>query len=403
MKSSYKFFILCFFIVVGFGIYHYYGSSGLNNFDYDTKIVVPSLLNNEFYADSFVVRNELIMGISEDKMVNYFVQDGEKVVIGASIANLYDNDMDFKSFFALENIQDQLQLLSRVKLLRNNKNLTSEVIYNQIISNIGDYIDLANKKIFDDLQKQKNELFVSLIKRNLIFGPIKGLDEKIKELQSQAAEYNNVDHFNLIYSPATGFFCNKIDGFESYFLVDDLFNFDYNDFASIFQKKPKKIDHQKYIGKIIKDFDWYIILKTDKKILNKLRGYNFIEVDFDISDLKTLPAQIIDIKEANNKKDIFILLKSNYLSKSILKLRHKKVKVFTKSVYGLPIDIDAIRFKDGQKGVFVQEDREVIFKKIDPLFETDTIIISQLKPLDNDYLQAFDEVILNGQVIFDDN
>ena len=118
-------------------------------------------------------------------------------------------------------------------------------------------------------------------------------------------------------------------------------------------------------------------------------------------NFKKIPAVVLNIEESDNNKDCFVILKSNYISREILNLRKKKVNVSTKSFKGLAVNMKAIRFLNGEKGVFIKDDKEIKFKKIDIIFETNQKVISKLRPSENDYLQAFDEIILSGQGLFD--
>ena len=110
---------------------------------------------------------------------------------------------------------------------------------------------------------------------------------------------------------------------------------------------------------------------------------------------------ILDIKEDNKNENGVIILRSNYMSRDILKLRKGKAAVSTRSFYGLAVDVNSIRFSDEQRGVFIKEEKEIKFKKVDSLFETEKIVISKIRPLDKDYLQPFDEVIIDGQGLYD--
>ena len=365
---------------------------------YETEIVYTSSITNSFSGRALIIRNESLLEAVDDKIVNYFVEDGEKIASGDVIARVYDNDVNAQHTYKLNNIEDELELLSDVKVLKNNKNSTSEVLYNQIISNLGSFIDSAQTHTLNDFKNVKSALFVSLIKKNLVYGKIEGLDEKIDRLQNEAQKLKNETYdYKTIYADRDGYFSSKIDGYES----DEILNLEessYDDCLNLLKKSPKTTN-KNYVGKIINDFDWYIILKTDKKNVEKLGGTYFVNINCNLPYVENIPATVIDIKEKNDKN--IVVLKSNFMSKDIVNLRNSNVVLSTKSFYGLVVSLDAIRFKDGQRGVFVKENKEIKFKKIDSLFETEKKVISQLRPLDSDYLQAFDEVILRGQGLYD--
>ena len=403
MKNIYK--ILIIIIIFGLGLTSYnYIVSVFNVSHYETEIVFPTTVMNSFSGDVFVLRNEKPIELRSkgNKIIDYFIEDGEKISLGESIANLYESEKDSKNIYNLKNIDDEIKLLTEIKLLKNTKNLTSEVLYNQIIDNLGDVIDLSNKKVLNNLKKEKNDLFISLIKKNLVYGQISGINEKIEELKEKKFTYINSKYsYATFYSDNTGYFCSKLDGYESDLLVDNLLDKDYCDYVDIMKKKPNKFNDNDYLGKVITDFDWYILFKTDKKNIEKLGSAIFVNVSYNNTNLKDIPAVILDIKEDNKNENGVIILRSNYMSRDILKLRKGKAAVSTRSFYGLAVDVNSIRFSDEQRGVFIKEEKEIKFKKVDSLFETEKIVISKIRPLDKDYLQPFDEVIIDGQGLYD--
>ena len=403
MKKSglFRFFFIAIvgFILVLFANYLFL------NFDktlYETETAYISTVTNSFLGQTFVLRKESLIESSKEKVVNYFVEDGEKVATGAHIANFYGNIDDLKELYEYSNIQDEIVLLYEVMLLKGSKNVAPDVLCSQITNSFGTMLDIFDSKNFKNFKQQKYDLFISLIKRNLIYGQVSGISEKISELEKKSSVYlNNKYNIDEVYSSATGYFSKNVDGYEDVFLSDDFLDCDYDYYSNLMKTQKKDLDSEKYIGKIITDFDWYILVKTDKKNVEKLGSAGSVELNYNIPDFETISATILDIKEDANQEDAIIILKSSYMSRDIVKLRREKAVISTRSYYGLIVDIDAIRFVDDQRGVFVRDNKEIKFKKVDPLFETDKIMISQIRPFEQDFLQIFDEVILKGQGIYD--
>ena len=63
---------------------------------------------------------------------------------------------------------------------------------------------------------------------------------------------------------------------------------------------------------------------------------------------------------------------------------------------GIKVPRKAIRFnKDGEKGVYIKLGENIIFRKIDVIFEGDDYVISAANP-DSDYLMLYDDIIVEG-------
>lgn len=413
MKSIIKFFFIVVFVFSGIFTHRYLASLIKNN-HYETETVFPTSISDSFSGDIFVFRKEEPIMFEQtqsknNKFIDYLVEDGEKVFAGQVVATVYDSEEDIKSMYDLANIKEELELLSEIKVLKNKRSVSSEILYGQIVSNFGCFIDSSNKRIIDNLKKEKQELFLSLLKKNMIHNKVFNLDKKIESLEKQREFYNNIKYnFQTIVSHVSGYFNSQIDGFEKNILdtneeetlLTDNF-LDYDSCRSIIKSSPKKTNNNCFIGKIVSDFDWYIILNTNKKNTENLRLNSLVEIDYDISSFKKIPAVVLNVDESDDNKDSAVILKSNYISREILNLRKKRVTVFTKSFHGLAVNMKAIRFFNGEKGVFVKDDKEIKFKKLDIIFESEQKIISKLRPLESDYLQAFDEVILSGHGLFD--
>ena len=275
MKNIINFFLVIVLIGLGSVVYNYSMSFFKNNY-YETETVFSSTITNSFSGEIFVFREEELIKFRrhksknnlDNKIINYFVKDGEKVASNQVIAVIYDNNKGIRSIYELDNIKERLDLLSEIKLIKNKKNLSSEILYDQIINNLGSFIDLSNKKTLDNLKKEKHDLFISLIKKNLVYGQIKGLDEKIKDLKKREKTFENKRYiYQTIVSPVSGYFNSQLDGFEKgilnksekeSLLLDN--SLDYNICNKIIRASPKK-NNNYCLGKIITGFDWYIILK----------------------------------------------------------------------------------------------------------------------------------------------
>lgn len=69
---------------------------------------------------------------------------------------------------------------------------------------------------------------------------------------------------------------------------------------------------------------------------------------------------------------------------------------------GIKVSREAIRFKDGQKGVYVILGNETTFKKIDVIYEGSDYVVSKYTA-DEDYLLLYDQILLEAVSQDDDS
>ena len=62
---------------------------------------------------------------------------------------------------------------------------------------------------------------------------------------------------------------------------------------------------------------------------------------------------------------------------------------------GIKVDRKAIRFVDNQKGVYIIYGEDMLFKKINVIYEGDDFVLAEIT--DNpDYLNVYDQIVLEG-------
>ena len=81
------------------------------------------------------------------------------------------------------------------------------------------------------------------------------------------------------------------------------------------------------------------------------------------------------------------------MNSNLARIRMPEITVCTEKIKGILCPVSAVRFRNGQKGVFVKEGNLIIFKKLKPIYEDKKILISQIVPGNQEYLERLDEVI----------
>lgn len=77
-------------------------------------------------------------------------------------------------------------------------------------------------------------------------------------------------------------------------------------------------------------------------------------------------------------------------------MRTQKSEISFASYRGLKVRADALRFQDGEPGVYVVNGAGVRFKKLDILFYGDGYVLSRQRTEDG-YLALYDEMVIEGR------
>jgi hypothetical protein len=160
------------------------------------------------------------------------------------------------------------------------------------------------------------------------------------------------------------------------------------------------------IGKIVSNSDCYILGIFDNS-LGKYTVKTNVKLKTSQSGV-TIDAVITEIKKTDNPKQDIIILKSEYIYPTVMRLRTEKIEMIKNEYEGVKVPRSAIHFKyldefsldennepiqtgfdkNGKKvyktepveyrGVYVKQGDAVIFKKICSIYEGDEYVVSKI-------------------------
>ena len=94
-----------------------------------------------------------------------------------------------------------------------------------------------------------------------------------------------------------------------------------------------------------------------------------------------------------NADEYIIILSCDEMDEALVKNRVERVEIDFGDYTGLKVPRDAIRFLDGEKGVYVMQGQTVKFKKISVIYEGDDFVLSE-NTSDPEYLNLYNEILL---------
>ena len=155
--------------------------------------------------------------------------------------------------------------------------------------------------------------------------------------------------------------------------------------------EPKEI-----VGKMIGSTDWQFAALIATKDLEQLSEGKKVDLIFSGNETNKIEAKVEKINKNPDEETSAILLSSGIMNEKIIDLRKEKPVIFFGSGKGLRVSRDAVRMKDGKTGVYINSGRVVRFRQIDIVYTADDYVISRVSD-DKDFLQLYDEVIVEGK------
>ena len=108
------------------------------------------------------------------------------------------------------------------------------------------------------------------------------------------------------------------------------------------------------------------------------------------------------VKPAEDENKIIVVFSCDILDNAMVQSRVQSMKIVFDEYHGIkvPMKEKAIRFQGDQKAVYVMLGKDVIFKKIDVIYENeDEDYVISKNTSDDEYLLLYDQILL--EVILD--
>lgn len=367
-----------------------------------TQTAVSRTVYETIDTTAFAVRKEVLIENSIPGTVVPAVYNGSKVAIGDTVVNIYSSESSAEAASRLNEIKNEIDYYKSIDINAGSSPGVDINVYKNSVStslfSLSEAIENDNLSSVYELSRNLRE---AIMKKQSATGESVDVSPKINALQ---AEYDSLKttagNGSAVTVAQAGYFVDSADGFESAVDYDTVRSLKAEDTAVLLEKEPSSVSGGT-VGKLITDFNWYLVFNTTvEKLGNKVRG-SFVTVMFGNSSADDLRMEIVSVNVTEGSNILTVVLRSNVMNEEIAALRHEAVKIRVDSLSGIAVDRMALRTVEGEKGVYVKEGNLVNFKKVKIIYSDANIILSEPVALDDSYLAVYDEMILEGIDLYD--
>lgn len=362
---------------------------------YESTNVFEETAVNKISFKGIFVRDETPVSYDGSGVVRYLYNDGSKVMVNAILANVYNSEFDIESSQKIQEISDEVELLNKVQ----NKG-TTEVAQPEFISNlinekyrsIAKYNDEGN---FEKVSSEKQELLKLLDIMQIVTGKETDYNSRISYLENEIKNYDSrkVTPINTVSTEKEGYFVSYTDGYENVVNTENIDSLDVNEIENIINNPVNEQVDNKYIGKIIDSYSCKIVGIVDNGE-NTIKENTTVKISIDGSDIP-VKATIDEIKKTDDAGKRIIIMSCDEMTYDKVKTRIGEIDLLLNKYTGIKVPSQAIRFINGEKGVYITLGENISFRKIVVLYESDDYVIVEENG-DSSYLQPYDEVIVEG-------
>lgn len=326
-------------------------------------------------------------------VIDYVVSDGMRLSKKSTIANVYDSYDQIYYRYRIDRLENDIALLEQAQNHGTTDYAQPEFISNQIVESYKEILNGIAEGDYSSVYDESDDILKLMCIFNVTTNVELDFTERIAELNKELSVCKAAlkDPITTITSTETGYFTSSLDGYEADLTLDGIYNLTADDIKSIIAN-PSKItsEYKNAVGKVFSDYTWKmvgIIDTADRYFVNQTLNFTF-------SSSNTVHTALVEsITPTGDGNEAIIIITCDELDSEVASLRVQEVNLIFEEYTGLKVSRSAIRFLDGEKGVYVNVGEQIKFKKLDVIYEGDDYVLSK-NTADDAYLNLYDRIIL---------
>ena len=307
----------------------------------NTFIVTNGKISQEENAIGYIVREETVVkGQNYKNGMVKIKSEGEKVAKGESIFRYYssgENDLKTK----IAELDTKIQ-----EVMKNEQSVfTSDIklLENQIEKELNSVYQVNN---IQKIQEYKKNINSNISKKAKISGEQSPSGSYLKQLLSEKEEYENRLNADAEYIVASepGIVSYRVDGLEETLKTDNFANLDKEFLENLNIKTGQIVASSEEVGKIINNFQCYIIFNSSSNEAKDTKIGNTIKIRLQNADVVNASVENI-IEETDGSRTITIKITDNV--EKIIAYRKISFDIIWWDADGFRIPNDAIKEENG--------------------------------------------------------
>ncbi len=400
-KFCFFFVITCVLAMAGYQIYLKVSAP------YETTEAKEVTVRDSYSTTALVLRDEKVIPMVNRGTVSYLFNDVAKVTEGMAVAEIYESYEQVALKHRIALLDEEIKMISEADDPGVTEVANLDSINRLVLAQIKKLGETTIKGVVGSVSEIKNELTKQLSKKQIITGLEENFIVRQTALEAEKAELEGQFRLakpQIITAPESGYFIGYSDGYESSLTAEYAQNMTLDVFDMFMEGQNQDVaDPAQTVGKVISNYNWYIAYPVSNDSLSEFRkgaSYNLNFLSIGVNDIQ---AKISDIITEKDEDRSLIIFKSNLMSSELATVRFPEIEIVFRSYDGLQVPASALHYSNekGYTGVYVQEASVIRFKKVEPVFQNERFVVSEINQLDSSRLQLFDKVIISGKDLYD--
>lgn len=404
-----KFLLLVFAVVLASSIfYHLFYSS------YETENATYYEVSDVSSFQGVYVRDEIVKSYSGTGAVRYCVDDGSKLGVGSVIAEVYSDPEQIDLRKRIAEKQDEIAMLRKIENPGTSENAQPANLASLIDEQYINMIRLRERQDYFAMNSAKQDMTVLMSTYEKVTGSGVDFNDRIVALEDEVARLNSQLSApeTTIPAPESVYFVSYVDGYEDILTPETMHELTPEQISAVSDDGKLSATNagEQMIGKLIRDYAWYIVGVFDNRKMRLSEGDSTkIRLESVPQELTVNVVSLYATGDIDKTQGIF---RCDELTHDTVQHRTERVEIVRDTVEGIRVPRSAIRFKtlveeqtdeEGNvtttttdyKGVYVLVGETPEFRKIDVIYEDENYFLSSLDA-GNGYIALYDDIIVKG-------
>jgi len=193
----------------------------------------------------------------------------------------------------------------------------------------------------------------------------------------------------------SGFYARSTDGLENALTLDVARTTGFTDLMAMIEHTAPRQDSNR-AGRIVTSHNWYVGVIVDRYQTQWINPGQALDIFFETG--VRAPATVNRVLYQAEHDQAVLVLHSGHVSEETISLRAQNLRLDFRVHEGIRVDAAALRFYNGERGVFTLSNNVVRFKLVDPIYEEPGFLLSRppQNPHDPHTLRQHDQIIIGG-------
>ncbi len=364
-----------------------------------TGTVIHYETYNGINIKAVAVRDERILTSKKDGVISYNVGEGGKIEKNGVVAEIYSDNDEVLLREEIAALEAAIANLEEISGYNNTEAVDIDLLDSKIDNALLGFI---NESAGNDIKtpQSASELLKLLNRRQIATGVSTDFNSLLNSYKAELESLNakKSDPKAYVKSEDSGYFVSGVDGYENRLKSKNVEKLTAADLNSITSEEPNYSGT--VIGKIVSDYEWYLAAVVSLDDSLKLTVGNEMTLITGFDSCRELPVTVKSVNKGTSGDQAVVVFACTYMNSDLATMRTANMTIVLEKYSGLQINSKAVRFKDGQRGVYVLSGSVINFVPIDVLYSTDNYNICKAEST-GVRLKLYDEVIIKGKNLYD--